>query len=101
MRADTWQGRRDVQLVVEDLAFADYRITSYNVCYTKLLRIVDKLCESAQNPRAHRYSASKGIPGLRKALAGYYQRRFNVDLDVEREIVVTLGSKEGLSYNFV
>jgi alanine-synthesizing transaminase len=59
--------------------------------------IVDKLCESAQNPRAHRYSASKGIPGLRKALAGYYQRRFGVDLDVEREIVVTLGSKEGLA----
>ena len=59
--------------------------------------IVDKLCESARNPRAHRYSASKGIPGLRKALAGYYERRFGVDLDVEKEIVVTLGSKEGLA----
>ncbi len=59
--------------------------------------IVDKLCESARNPRAHRYSASKGIPGLRKALCGYYQRRFNVDLDPEREVVVTLGSKEGLA----
>ncbi len=59
--------------------------------------IVDKLCQSARNPRAHRYSASKGIPGLRKALAGYYERRFGVDLDVEKEIVVTLGSKEGLA----
>jgi alanine-synthesizing transaminase len=59
--------------------------------------IVDKLCESARNPRAHRYSASKGIPGLRKALAGYYERRFGVGLDVDKEIVVTLGSKEGLA----
>lgn len=59
--------------------------------------IVDKLCESARNPRAHRYSASKGIPGLRKALCGYYERRFQVDLDPEREVVVTLGSKEGLA----
>lgn len=59
--------------------------------------IVDKLCESARNPRAHRYSASKGIPGLRKALCGYYERRFNVELDAEREVVVTLGSKEGLA----
>ncbi len=59
--------------------------------------IVDKLCESARNPRAHRYSASRGIPGLRKALAGYYERRFGVDLDMEREVVVTLGSKEGLA----
>ena len=59
--------------------------------------IVDKLCECAQNPRAHRYSASRGIPGLRKALAGYYARRFNVTLDPETEVVVTLGSKEGLA----
>ena len=59
--------------------------------------IVEKLCESARNPRAHRYSASKGIPGLRKALCGYYERRFAVDLDPEREVVVTLGSKEGLA----
>lgn len=59
--------------------------------------IVDKLCESARNPRAHRYSASRGIPGLRKALAGYYERRFGVGLDMEREVVVTLGSKEGLA----
>lgn len=59
--------------------------------------IVDKLVEAARNPRAHRYSTSRGIPGLRKALAGYYQRRFNVELDPESECVVTLGSKEGLA----
>ena len=59
--------------------------------------IVDKLCETVQDPRTHRYSQSRGIPGLRKALAAYYDRRFNVDLDPETEIVVTLGSKEGLA----
>jgi len=59
--------------------------------------IVDKLVEAAQNPRAHRYSTSRGIPGLRKALAAYYQRRFNVELDAESECIVTLGSKEGLA----
>jgi alanine-synthesizing transaminase len=59
--------------------------------------IVDKLIEAVQNPRAHRYSTSKGIPGLRRALAAYYKRRFNVDLDPETEAIVTLGSKEGLA----
>ena len=59
--------------------------------------IVDKLIEAAQNPKAHGYSASKGIPGLRRAYAGYYARRFNVELDPGREIVVTLGSKEGFA----
>ncbi len=59
--------------------------------------IVDKLVEAARNPKAHRYSMSRGIPGLRKALAGYYQRRFDVDLDPESECIVTLGSKEGLA----
>jgi alanine-synthesizing transaminase len=59
--------------------------------------IVDKLVEAARNPKAHRYSMSRGIPGLRKALAGYYRRRFNVDLDPETECIVTLGSKEGLA----
>ncbi|MBF0094025.1 MAG: LL-diaminopimelate aminotransferase [Alphaproteobacteria bacterium] len=59
--------------------------------------IVQKLCEVAADPRAHRYSASKGIPGLRKALASYYGRRFGVDLDPETEVVATLGSKEGLA----
>ncbi|WP_299443585.1 LL-diaminopimelate aminotransferase [uncultured Rhodospira sp.] len=59
--------------------------------------IVDKLAEAAANPRAHRYSASRGIPGLRRALAAYYERRFNVELDPETETIVTLGSKEGLA----
>ncbi len=59
--------------------------------------VIDKLCEVARNPDAHGYSSSKGILGLRKAQAGYYQRRFGVDLDPETEIVVTLGSKEGLA----
>src|SRR5688572_16779931 len=59
--------------------------------------VINKLCEVAAKPSAHRYSASKGIPGLRKAQAGYYQRRFGVDLDPDREVIVTLGSKEGLA----
>jgi alanine-synthesizing transaminase len=59
--------------------------------------IVDKLCETVQDPKTHRYSQSRGIPGLRRALAAYYARRFGVDLDPEREVVVTLGSKEGLA----
>ncbi len=59
--------------------------------------IVDKLIETVQKPRTHRYSASKGIPGLRRAQAGYYARRFGVELDPETEIIATLGSKEGLA----
>ena len=59
--------------------------------------VIDKLCEVAQRPDAHGYSQSQGIPGLRKAQANYYQRRFGVDLDPESEVVVTLGSKEGLA----
>jgi alanine-synthesizing transaminase len=59
--------------------------------------VIDKLCEVARKPGAHGYSQSKGIPGLRKAQAGYYARRFGVDLDPENEIVVTMGSKEGLA----
>ena len=59
--------------------------------------IVAKLVEAVADPRTHRYSMSKGIPGLRKALAGYYDRRFKVKLDPETEVVATLGSKEGLA----
>lgn len=59
--------------------------------------IVDKMCEAAQDPRTHRYSASKGIAGLRKAQAGYYARRFGVKLDPDSQIVATLGSKEGFA----
>ncbi len=59
--------------------------------------IVEKLIETVQNPRTHRYSTSRGIPGLRRAVAGYYERRFGVAVDPETEAVVTLGSKEGLA----
>src|SRR5688500_13217456 len=59
--------------------------------------VIDKLAEVAAKPNAHRYSASRGIPGLRKAQAGYYQRRFGVTLDPDKEVIVTLGSKEGLA----
>ncbi|MBC7159887.1 MAG: LL-diaminopimelate aminotransferase [Porphyrobacter sp.] len=59
--------------------------------------VIDKLCEVARDPSSHGYSQSKGIPGLRRAQANYYQRRFGVDLDPENEVVVTLGSKEGLA----
>ena len=59
--------------------------------------VIEKLCEVARKPDAHGYSASKGIPGLRRAQAGYYARRFGVELDPDSEIVVTLGSKEGLA----
>jgi alanine-synthesizing transaminase len=59
--------------------------------------IVAKLVETVQDPRTHRYSTSKGIPGLRRALAGYYGRRFGVALDPDSEVIATLGSKEGLA----
>ena len=59
--------------------------------------VIAKLCEVAAKPDAHGYSASKGIAGLRKAQAGYYGRRFGVEVDPDSEIVVTLGSKEGLA----
>jgi len=59
--------------------------------------IVAKLVEAVQNPKTHGYSTSRGIAGLRRAQAAYYARRFNVDLDPESEIIVTLGSKEGLA----
>ncbi len=59
--------------------------------------IVAKLIETVADPRSHRYSVSRGIPGLRRAQAAYYQRRFGVALDPETEIVATIGSKEGLA----
>ncbi|MBA17208.1 MAG: aminotransferase [Sphingomonas sp.] len=59
--------------------------------------VIEKLCEVARKPDAHGYSQSKGIPGLRRAQANYYGRRFGVDLDPETEVVVTMGSKEGLA----
>jgi alanine-synthesizing transaminase len=59
--------------------------------------VVAKLKETVEDPKTHRYSVSRGIKGLRKAQAEYYQRRFGVELDPEREVIVTLGSKEGLA----
>lgn len=60
--------------------------------------IVDKLAEAAQRGDTHRYSMSRGIPRLRKAIAGWYERRFQVDIDPESEAIVTIGSKEGLAH---
>jgi len=60
--------------------------------------VVDKLAEAAADARTHRYSASRGIPGLRRAVSAYYERRFNVSIDPETETIVTLGSKEGLAH---
>lgn len=59
--------------------------------------VVDKLKETIDNPKTHRYSNSRGIPGLRKAIAGYYDRRFGVDVNPDKQAIVTLGSKEGLA----
>jgi alanine-synthesizing transaminase len=59
--------------------------------------IIEKLVETVRKPRTHRYSASKGIPGLRRAQAAYYKRRFGVTLDPETQVVATLGSKEGFA----
>lgn len=59
--------------------------------------VIEKLCEVASKGDVHGYSASRGIPGLRKAQANYYARRFGVDVDADSEVVVTMGSKEGLA----
>ena len=60
-------------------------------------KVIDKLTLTAQNSNIHSYSVSKGIKGLRKAQADYYKKRFDVDLDYEKELIVNIGSKEGLS----
>jgi len=60
--------------------------------------IVDKLVEAAQRGDTHRYSVSRGIPRLRKAIAGWYKKSYDVDLDPETETIVTIGSKEGLAH---
>ena len=59
--------------------------------------VIDKLVETAGKPRTDRYSASKGIPGLRRAQAAYYERRFGVKLNPDTQVVATLGSKEGFA----
>ena len=60
--------------------------------------IVDKLVEAAQRPDTHRYSMSKGIPRLRRAICSWYKNRFDVELDPDKEAIVTIGSKEGLAH---
>ena len=60
--------------------------------------IVDKMVEVAQRPDTHRYSLSRGIPRLRRAICNWYKDRFDVDLDPESEAIVTIGSKEGLAH---
>ena len=76
---------------VVDLGFGNPDIPSPEIA-------VEKLAESARNPRNHRYSSSKGIPKLRRAVADLYLRRFGVELDADREVVTTIGAKEGLSH---
>jgi alanine-synthesizing transaminase len=60
--------------------------------------IVDKLIEAAQKTQTHRYSLSRGIPRLRRAITNWYKTRYNVDLDPETEAIVTIGSKEGIAH---
>ncbi len=76
---------------VIDLGFGNPDIASPDVA-------VDKLAEAARNPRNHRYSSSRGIPKLRAAICDLYLRRFGVQLDPERQVVTTIGAKEGLSH---
>jgi alanine-synthesizing transaminase len=76
---------------VIDMGFGNPDIPSPDIA-------VDKLAEAARNPRNHRYSASRGIPKLRLAIADLYQRNFGVELDPDREVVATIGAKEGLSH---
>jgi alanine-synthesizing transaminase len=76
---------------VIDLGFGNPDIPSPDVA-------VDKLAEAVHNPRNHRYSASRGIPKLRQAISDLYLRRFGVQLDPDREVVTTIGAKEGLSH---
>ena len=76
---------------VIDLGFGNPDIPSPDVA-------VDKLVEAAQNSKNHRYSASKGIPKLRMAISDLYLRKYGVELDPDREVVTTIGAKEGLSH---
>jgi len=60
--------------------------------------IVDKLIEAAQRTQTHRYSLSRGVPRLRKAICNWYKTRYDVDLDPESEAIMTIGSKEGIAH---
>ena len=76
---------------VIDLGFGNPDLPSPDVA-------VEKLVEAAQKPRNHRYSASRGIPKLRAAIADLYRRRFGVELDPETQALTTIGAKEGLAH---
>jgi alanine-synthesizing transaminase len=76
---------------VIDLAFGNPDIPSPDVS-------VEKLAEAVRNPRNHRYSVSRGIPNLRKAMADRYFTKFGVELDPDTEVITTIGAKEGLSH---
>ena len=76
---------------VIDLGFGNPDIPSPTIA-------VEKLGEAARNPRNHRYSLSRGLPKLREAIAGYYEKNWGVELDPELEITNTIGSKEGFSH---
>ncbi|MDP8975985.1 MAG: aminotransferase class I/II-fold pyridoxal phosphate-dependent enzyme [Actinomycetota bacterium] len=84
------EARRQGEDVI-DLGFGNPDIPSPDVA-------VEKLAEAVRNPRNHRYSASRGIPKLRRAITDLYLRRFGVELDPDREVVTTIGAKEGLSH---
>ncbi len=84
------QARREGRDVV-DLGFGNPDLPSPQIA-------VDKLAQAAHNSRNHRYSASRGIPNLRLAVANHYQRRFGVTLDPERQVMATIGAKEGFSH---
>jgi alanine-synthesizing transaminase len=60
--------------------------------------VVEKLVEAARDPRNHHYSASRGLPNLRRAMARWYKRRYDLDLDPETQVISTIGAKEGLSH---
>jgi len=84
------EARRAGQDVV-DLAFGNPDIPSPQ-------SVVEKLAEAVRNPRNHRYSQSRGIPNLRRAVADRYRRRFGVELDPETEVITTIGAKEGIAH---
>jgi alanine-synthesizing transaminase len=83
------QRRAGVDVI--DLGFGNPDIPSPEIA-------VEKLAEAAHNARNHRYSASRGIPKLRQAVAAMYKRKFDVDLDPETEVISTIGAKEGFSH---
>lgn len=84
------QARRAGEDII-DMGFGNPDIPSPEIA-------VDKLCEAARNGRNHRYSASRGIPKLRKAICDLYLRKFGVELDPETEALATIGAKEGLAH---